>query len=156
MRDHGDSNNFWAEFIKILGSKIFDRDFQIKGPVSTAGPLADTSRFLQKLEHCSGENAKTLHNHLKQSKLKIKVFGINPHSREVVSFIVSFLMGNLGNWVANHADETFKLESIDALTANIRASLSNADLEGMNLYSLINLDHFDKSLHEYTFEFHSS
>jgi hypothetical protein len=29
-----------------LGSKIFDRDLQIKGPVSTTSPLANMSRFL--------------------------------------------------------------------------------------------------------------
>jgi hypothetical protein len=45
-------------------------------------------RFLQKLEHCSGENAEKLHNHLKQSKLKIKGFGIDPNSREAVSVVV--------------------------------------------------------------------
>ena len=33
---------------------------------------------------------------------------------------------------------------------------SNEDLEGMNLYSLIKLDQFNKSFHEYTQEFNSS
>ena len=58
MSDYSDSNKVWIEFIKILRSKMFDRDLQIKGPISTTGPLANMSRFLQKLEHCSGENAK--------------------------------------------------------------------------------------------------
>ena len=142
--------------VKILRSKLFDRDLQIKGPMSTTCPLANMSRFLQKLEHCSGENAEKLHDRLKQSKLKIKGFGIDPYSREAVTVIVSSFKGYLGNWAADHADEIFKLDSIDALTAYVRVSFSNEDLEGMNLYSLIKLDQFDKSLHEYTQEFNSS
>ena len=58
--------------------------------------------------------------------------------------------------VANHADEIFKLESIDALTAYDRVSFSNEDLEGMNLYSLVKFYQFDKSLHEYTHKFNNS
>jgi len=69
---------------------------------------------------------------------------------------VSSFTGHLGNWAANHVDEIFKLDNIDALTAYVRASFSNENLEGMNLYSLIQLDQFDKSLHEYTQEFRSS
>jgi hypothetical protein len=60
------------------------------------------------------------------------------------------------NWASDHADEIFKLDNIDALTAYVRVSFSNEDLEGMHLYSLIKLDQFDKSLHEYTHEFNSS
>jgi hypothetical protein len=82
------------------------------------------SRFLQKLEHCSGENAEILHNHLKQYKLKIHGLGIDPNSREatVVTVVVSSFTGHLGNWDAYHADEIFKLDNIDALTANVRVS----------------------------------
>jgi hypothetical protein len=65
-------------------------------------------------------------------------------------------MGHLGNWIADHAGEIFKLESIDALTAYVRVSFSNEDLEDTNLYSLIKLDEFDKSLHEYTQELNNS
>jgi len=54
-----------------LRFKTFERDLQIKGSMSITSPLANMSRFLQKLEHCSGENAEILHNHLKQSKQKI-------------------------------------------------------------------------------------
>jgi hypothetical protein len=46
MKDYGDSNNIWPELVKILRSKIFDRDLQIKGPVSTTSPLANLPRFL--------------------------------------------------------------------------------------------------------------
>jgi len=66
MRDNGDSNKVWTELVKIMRSKIFDRDLQIKGPMSTTSPLANMSRFLQKLEHCSVENEEKLHNHLKK------------------------------------------------------------------------------------------
>ena len=65
MRDYSDSNTIWTEFVKILRSKIFDRDLQIKRPMLTTVPLADMFRLLQKLEHCFGENAERLHNHLK-------------------------------------------------------------------------------------------
>jgi hypothetical protein len=103
-----------------------------------------------------GENAEKIHNHLKQSKLKIKGFGLDPYSREVVTVVVSSFTGHLGIWAADHADEIFKLDIIDALNAYVHISFSNKDLEGMNLYSLVKLDQFDKSLHEYTHEFNSS
>ena len=54
---------------------------------------------MQKLEHCSGENAEIIHNHLKQSKLEIKRFEINPDTREVVTVVVSSFTGHLDNWV---------------------------------------------------------
>jgi hypothetical protein len=60
MRDYGDSNKDWTELVAILRSKMVDRDLQMKGPMSTTGKLANMSRFLQKLEHCSGENAKKI------------------------------------------------------------------------------------------------
>jgi hypothetical protein len=106
------------------------------------------SRFLQKLELCTGENAEVLHDHLKQSKLKVKGFGIDPNSKEAVTVVVSSFTGPLGNWAANHADDIFRLDSIDALTAYIRVVFSNEDLEGKNLYFFIKLDQIDKSLHE--------
>jgi hypothetical protein len=71
MRDYNDNNKTWTEVVKILRSKMFDRDLQIKGPMSTTCPLANMCRLSQKLEHCSSENAENLHNHLKQSKVKI-------------------------------------------------------------------------------------
>ncbi len=45
MRDYSDINKFWTEVVKILHSKMFDRDLQIKGPMSTTCPLANMSRF---------------------------------------------------------------------------------------------------------------
>jgi hypothetical protein len=98
------------------------------------------SRFFKKLKLCSGENAEVLHDHLKQSKLKVKGFGVYPNSKEVVTLVVSSFTGSLGNWAADHADEIFRLDSIDALTAYVRIGFSNADLEGKSLYSLIKMD----------------
>ena len=95
MRDYGDSNNIWTKLVKILRSKIFDRDLQLKGPVSIIGPLANMSWFLQKLEHCSGESAKILKNYLKHSKLKIKGFRIDLISCEVVTVVASSFTGHL-------------------------------------------------------------
>ena len=63
---------------------------------------------------------------------------------------------HLGNWAADQADQICKLDNIDALTAYVRVSFSNKDLEGVNLYSLHKLDQFDKFLYEYTQEFNSS
>jgi hypothetical protein len=65
MRDYGDSNKIWTELVKILRSKILDRDLQIKRPVSTTSPLANISRFLQKLEHCSGKKRRNFTQPLK-------------------------------------------------------------------------------------------
>ena len=86
---------------------MFDRDLHIKGPMSLTNPLANMLRFLQKLEHCSGENAEKLHIHLKLSKLKIKGFGIDPNSGEIVTVVVSSFTVHFGNWAADHADEIF-------------------------------------------------
>ena len=66
---------------------------------------------------------------------------------EAVTVVVSSFTGPLGNWAADRADEIFRLDSIDALTAYVRVRFSNEDLEGKNFYSLINLDQIDKSLH---------
>jgi len=82
--------------------------------------------------------------------LKVKGFGIDLVSREVVTVVVSSFTGHLGNWAAYHADDICLLMSIVALTAYVRVSFSNEDLESMNLDSLIKFDQFDKSLHEYT------
>jgi len=70
--------------------------------------------------------------------------------------VVSCFTRSLGNWAADHADEIFNLDSIDALTTYVRVNFSNKDLEGKNLYSLIKLDQVDKSRHEYTQKFNNS
>ena len=60
------------------------------------------------------------------------------------------------NWVVDNADEFFKHESIDALTAYVHVGFSNEGLEGVDLYSLIKFDQFDISHREYTHDFNSS
>ena len=45
MREYGDSNKVWTEFVKILRITIFDRDLHIKGFMSTKSPLSNMSRF---------------------------------------------------------------------------------------------------------------
>jgi len=60
MRDQCGINGIWAEIAIILRSQIFECDLQIRGPGSNDGTLTNMSRFLQKLEHCSGENAEVL------------------------------------------------------------------------------------------------
>ncbi len=39
MRDYNDSNIFWEESVKLLRSKVFDRDLQIKKSVVDSGPF---------------------------------------------------------------------------------------------------------------------
>ncbi len=81
MRDHINSNGIRVETVKITKAKVFDRDLQIIDHafrVANASP--NLSQLLQKLEHCTGENVKALHDHLKQTKLKIKGFGIDYNS----------------------------------------------------------------------------
>ena len=46
MRDYSDNNKIWTKVVKNLRSKMCDRDLQIKGPMSTKGPLANMSRFV--------------------------------------------------------------------------------------------------------------
>jgi hypothetical protein len=133
MRDHDDSIGIWAETDRIMRSKVSDETLQL--PDSTGHPSVTTnlSRFLHKLELFTGENAEILHDHLKQSKLKMKGFGVDPNSRELVTVVVFSFTGSLGNWAADHADEIFKLDSIDALTTYARVSFSNGDLEDKNI-----------------------
>jgi len=53
---------------------------------------------------------------------------------------VSSLTGQLENWGEDHADEIFLLNNVDALTAHLRVSFSNLDLEGKKLYSHIEFE----------------
>ena len=57
-------------------------------------------------------------------------FGVDPNSREAVTVVVSSFTGSLGNWAADHADEIYKLDSIDALTAYVRVSFFQRGLGG--------------------------
>ncbi len=59
--------------------------------------FVNMSRFLQRIEHCNGEDLVKLNNHLKQSRLKIQGFGINPDFNQIVVVLVSSFTGKLGN-----------------------------------------------------------
>ena len=101
-----------------MRAKTFDWKLQIhESDFGRTNVSPNMSRFLQKLEHCNGENAEILHDHLKQSKLTIKGFGIDPTFFENVTVMISSFTGKLGNWAADHADEVFEIGSIDALTS---------------------------------------
>ena len=91
----------------------------------------------------NAENAEVHDDHLKQSKLKLKGFRLNPIYREVVTVIVSSFTGPLGDWAADHVDEILKLDFIDSLTTYVRVSFSNEDLAGKNSHSLIKSSKFD-------------
>jgi hypothetical protein len=125
MRDHDDNNGIWAETVRIPNEAL-----QLPDLSGRSGVTANLSRFLQKLELCNGENPEIFHDHLKQSKLKVKGFGVDPNSKEAVTDGVSSFTGSLGNWAADHADEIYKLDSIDALTAYVRVSFFQRRLGG--------------------------
>ncbi len=55
---------------------------------------------------------------------------MDPNSREGVTAVVSSLTGQLSNRAADHADEIFKLNSVDALTAYVRVSSFTENLKG--------------------------
>ena len=71
--------------------------------------------------------------------------------------MISSFTWELDIWAADHADDIFELDSIDALLAYVRVIFSNDEgLEDNNLSSLSKLYHFEKSLHEYIQELNSS
>ncbi len=65
MRDQCERNGIRAETAKILRSQIIECDLHIRGLGPSVGPLTNMSRFLQNLEHCSGDNAEVSHNYWK-------------------------------------------------------------------------------------------
>jgi hypothetical protein len=73
--------------------------------------------------------------------MRIKGFGVEAYSRDIVIFIVaSSFTGQLDNWAANHANnEICRLDIIDVMTPYVRVGFPNEDLEGKKLYSLIEL-----------------
>ncbi len=97
-----------------------------------------------------------MNNHLKQSRLKIKGFGINPDSNQVVVVTVSSFTSKLGNWASDHSTEIYDLKTLDELITYVRVGFSIEDIEGKNLYFPIRLQQGDKSLTNYTQEFNSS
>ena len=71
MRDHDDNNGIWDESIRIMRSKVSDETLQLPSSSNHPNTTSNLTRFLQKLELCSGENAESLHDHSNQSKLKV-------------------------------------------------------------------------------------
>ncbi len=108
------------------------------------------------MEHCNGEDTIKLNKHLKQSKIKIQGFGINPNSNQAVVVLVSSFTCKLGNWTSDHSAEIYDLATFDELIAYVRVDFFIEDVEGKNLYSLIRVHQGDKSLKHYTQEFNSS
>ena len=111
------------------------------------------SRFLQKLEHCNGDDSIKLHNQLTQSKLKIRGFCINPKSNQGVVVLVSSLTGKLGDWASNHSSEIYETRTMDELINYVRVNYSIEDIKGNNLYSFLRLEQGESSLQDYTKEF---
>ncbi len=106
MRDHLDKNVGCRWTVRLLRANIFDRDLQIPDPAfRVANALPILSPFLQKLTPCTCEDAEELHDTLKQSKLIVKGFGIDPNSREAVTVVVSSFTGQLSNWASDHVEE---------------------------------------------------
>ena len=80
-----------------MRSKVSDEALRLPNSSNHPSATPNLSRFLHKLELCSGENVEVLHDHLKQSKLKVKGFGIDPDKKEVVTVGVPSFTGSLGN-----------------------------------------------------------
>jgi hypothetical protein len=94
---HINNSGVWAEAVKILRAKVLDTDLHIIPDYAfrLAHVSPNLSQFLQNLKHCTGEDAEELYDTLKLSKLKVKGFGIDPNSREVVTVVVSYITGKL-------------------------------------------------------------
>ena len=92
MRDYVDENGIWAAFLVILKTKMDKKDMDMYRYLNPDGSkdIVNMSRFLQKMEHCNGEDSIKLNNHLKQSRLKIQGLRINPDSNQAV--VVFFLV----------------------------------------------------------------
>ncbi len=57
---------------------------------------------------------------MKQSKLKIQEFGINPDSNQAVVVLVSSFTCKLGNWASDHSAEIYDLKTLDELIDYVR------------------------------------
>jgi len=107
MRDFVDENGIWAAVLVILKTKMDAKDMDMYRHLNPDGSkdTLNMSRFLQKMEHCNGEDSIKLNNHLKQSRLKIKGFGINPDSNQAIVVLVSSFIGKLDNWTSDRSAE---------------------------------------------------
>jgi len=133
MRDCVDENGIWAATDKILRSRLPASELDMnRHLLKSSGSLesANMSRFLQKLEHCTGDDSNMLHDHLKHAKLKIQGFGINPNSKKVVVVLVSSSTGKLGNWASDHSPEIYEMNTLDELADYVRDSFTIEDIKG--------------------------
>jgi hypothetical protein len=158
MRDYVDENGIWVAVLVILKTKMDAKGLDIYRLLNPDGSkdIVVMSRFLQKMEHCNGEDSIKLNNHLKQSRLKIQGFGINPDSNQVVVVLISSFTSKLGNWASDLCAEIYDLKTLDKLIAYVRVGFSIEDVEGKNLYSIIRIHQGDTSLTYYAQEFNSS
>jgi hypothetical protein len=132
MHDFADENGIWAAVLVVLRTKMPAKDLDMFRYLNADGSkdTVNVSRFLQKMEHCNGEDSVKLNNHLKQSRLKIQGFGINPDSNQAVVILVSSFTGKLGNWASDHTAEIYALQTLDELIAYVRVGFSIEDVEG--------------------------
>jgi hypothetical protein len=57
MMDHDDNNGIWEETVRIMRSIFSDEALQLPNSYGHPNATSNLSRFLQKLELCTGENA---------------------------------------------------------------------------------------------------
>ncbi len=87
MRDFIEENGLWVAVATTLESKLPAKEPDLNRhilPSMDANEIVNMYSFLQKLEHCDGNESVKLHNYMKQSKLRIIGFGISPDSNQVV------------------------------------------------------------------------
>ena len=70
MRVHDASNGICAETIRIMKSKFSYETLQLPDSIGHPSVTTNLSRFLQKFELCTSENAEILHDHLKTVEIK--------------------------------------------------------------------------------------
>jgi hypothetical protein len=99
MRDFSDENGIWAAVLVALQTKMPPKELDMNKYLNADGSkdMVNMSRYLQKMEHCNGEDSVKLNNHLKQSRLKIQEFRINPDSNQAVVILVSSFTCKFGN-----------------------------------------------------------
>jgi len=70
MRDPNDDYGLWAKVVELSQSEDDDAsEMAINRITASSVSNPNISRFLQKLEHCTGDEPEALHNHLKQASL---------------------------------------------------------------------------------------
>ncbi len=67
MRDFSDENGIWAAVLVALKTKLPAKEMDMNKYLNADGSkdMVNMSRYLQKMEHCNGEDSVKLNNHLK-------------------------------------------------------------------------------------------